>query len=413
MIISVRVRAPVMDAYLYAGHLFAVFANGAFRSLSLNVIYDRLLKNAPGLEGVLKCAFLRNDWLGSEQAKVMLGDAAVGKAFRDQWRQLSKASLAVEGKALDGAWEELATVNEMPVYDLRMYAMRAFLSHRRGVDELRIHANESRGVQVRHAAERVFEARALEVAPRWGGVAISADSEGLFHGSLHNDEARLQVSMKPLQGKSLRCTWANFNLVNYSSRAKFAFLCNRHEKLDKRAVYTLADEESERKIRITEMGARIRAADEFMGQAVDLAEVAYAYNSNSKFFIVRKDGRVQCGQIKAERELDGHLSRAIQDVGVIGGALRGESTSVTPSSVVVNKVGSHLEYFDRTLLIAGGKIGLLHSGAAYVVKVFPTSRRFQATTLVVDQHGLHFYIMLPPDLRLGGPFDEIGEGDAQ
>lgn len=397
MMVRIQVVGPITDAYLYAGHLFAVFRDATLRCVSLNALFQSLRKVVGDLDSILEYALLRNDWLASEQTKTLLRDPSIRQAFRDRWLALSQKTLAIQESELRDHWKTLMSMDSMPVHDIRLYGMRVFLSHRAGVDELMIDSSESAGVRARGEPRRVFDMRSLEVSPRWGGVAISADANGLFHGNITDEDKQLRVNPKPVQNKSIRCTWTNFDVINYESRSSFSYLHNDHESVEKRPVAFAPDDNVERKFRISSFGKRARPDAEFLGPSVSANDVVYAYNSNNRFFIMQKDGQLLSGNIMSDARHREHLSRSVTKLGNIGSVFEKPPLSFAPSSVVVNRVGSHLEFFDRTVLLSNGQPTVLHRGPAYVVRVFPASRRFQTTSLVVDKEGAHLYAMLPED----------------
>jgi len=280
----------------------------------------------------------------------------------------------------------------MPIYDIRLYANRVYLAHRDGVREGRLsfYHNE---VRLENSLAQIFDARTVNISARAGNLMFSADNEGLYCGSLWNDEKTTKISSRSYAQKSLRTGWSSFDVVNYERQAHFSYLKNeivrRKEKRPFR--YSEIDEPPE-KIEIVHMAVKTYSMDEVLEKVqFKSTDVRYCFNSTTACFFFLKDG--QFVRINFAREFhDGaRLRSKTHDLSFSAG----EIISHQPSSAVAFPLGCVIEYFDRVLLFHDKRVVTLEDSPVISVRTFPTSRRFRRQICITREDGIALHAVFP------------------
>jgi len=391
--LRIFIPAEVLDSYVYFGYLFSVFKDGTLRVLSLDKVYETLISTHSFFEGILKLAILRNDWLYNPQAVAFLTIKKFRKALEKEWRDSALNEFTLElDKKID--WQVLCEVPSMPIYDIRLYATRIYLAHRDGVREGRLSFNNHEP-HLENPLAKIFDARTVGISAKSGSLMFSADTEGLYCGSLWNEAGKTKVLSRVYAKKSLRTGWSNFDVVNYESQSYFSYLENEIERRKGRRpfLYSEIDEQPE-KIEIVRIAAMTYSMDEVLKKVpFKSGDVQYCFNSKMACFFFLKDGRFVRVNFARELHHGARLRSKIHDLSLSAREL----ISSNPCSAVTFPLGCVIEYFDRVLLFHDNRVITLEDGPAISVRTFPTSRRFRRQICITKEDGIALHAVFPTE----------------
>jgi len=392
--IRVFIRSSLLDAYIYAGHLFAVFTDGTLRVLPLIKVFEKLESQCPELASVLKLAILRNDWLLNPQMATLFYANYFLDAFTSVWQKATVQDFHVDLENED--WQVMWELPSLPIYDMRVYAMRVYLGHREGIHEglIRIVKNE---VRPHNGLAKVFDARTISISARSGELLFSADDEGLFHGSLWDNaqvDSHTTVSEKSYAKKSLRTGWKGFDFLNYEKNSHFAYVKNEIQRVSQKQrtyIYSQTDESSE-KIRISKLATDTYPMESFFSQSYlfPLDEVQYCFNdSKSSFFFLRDGHFLKVNWTGAQQ--GARLSSKFSDFLETSG----KNILGKPCSAIAFPSGCVIEFFDRVVLVHDDEIFDIENHPAVSVRTFPTSKRFRRLVCVTCEDGVALHAVFP------------------
>ncbi len=389
--LRIFIPAEALDSYVYSGYLFCVFRDGTLRASSLQKIYERLISKHAHFEGTLQLAILRNDWQNNSQAVAYLTISKFRKALEKEWKEAAANRFTIElGKDKD--WQVLSEVTSMPIYDMRLYANRIYLAHRDGVREGRL-SFKNHDLRMEGRLKKIFDARTVGISAKTGNLMFSADEEGLYFGSLWNEEGVTKVSAKSYAKKSLRTGWASFDIINYEKQSYFSYLENEIERRKGKRpfIYSEIDESSE-KIEVVRIAARRYSMDEVLERApFKYTEVQYCFNSATKCFFFLKDGRFVFVNFVQEPLKGIRLRSKIHDFSFNAH----DEAFGSPYSAVAFPLGCVIEYFDRVALFHNDALITLEESPVISVRTFPASRRFRRQICITREDGIALHTVFP------------------
>jgi hypothetical protein len=391
--LRIFIPAGALDAYVYSGYLFAIFKDGTLRVLSLQRIYESLASQHARFEGTLHLAILRNDWQDNSQALVYGAIRKFRRALEKEWQDAALNRFTIELDH-DRDWQILSEVPSMPIYDFRFYANRAYLAHRDGVREGRLsfYHNE---VRLENSLVKIFDARTVNITARSGNLMFSADNDGLYSGSLWNEEKTTKVSSRSYAKKSLRTGWSSFDVVNYERQSYFSYLENEIERRKARRPFRYSEiDEYPEKIEIVRIAKKIYSMDEVLKKVpFKSSDVQYCFNSATACFFFLKDGRFVHVNFARELHNEIRLRSKIHDLSF--GAQ--DIISNNPCSAVTFPLGCVIEYFDRVLLFHDNRVVTLEDSPVISVRTFPASRRFRRQVCITREDGIALHVVFPTE----------------
>jgi hypothetical protein len=253
-------------------------------------VYETLVSIHPHFEGILRLAILRNDWLDNSQAGAFLNVRRFRKVLEKAWNDFALNGFTMELNK-DNNWQVLCEVPSMPIYDIRLYATRVYLAHRDGVREGRLFFNDHE-LRLESPLTRIFDARTVSISARSGSLMFSADNEGLYCGSLWNEEKTTKVASRSYAKKSLRTGWSSFDVINYERQSYFSYLENEIARRKERRPFGYSEiDEYPEKIEIVRIAKKIHSMDEVLKKVpFKSSDVQYCFNSTTTCFFFLKDG---------------------------------------------------------------------------------------------------------------------------
>ncbi len=375
----------ILDAYIYVGHIFAVFDDGTLRALPLTKIFNKLIDAYPELTSILKLALLRNDWLLNSQAMTYFHSSQVLSEIRELWQKATLKDITLLNQPND--WQVMWHVPSLPIYDLRFYAMRAYLGHRNGIHEGIIQVNENE-IKPLNGLTKIFDSRTIGISARSGELMFSADDEGLFHGSLWDDKTK--VSEISFAKKSLRTGWRGFDVLNYKKNSYFEYIENETEKMAQRPYFYSSIDESPEKVRISRMAVKNYSMDVILreqGFAID--DIQFCFNNSKSCFFFLQSGHIIAKNWAHKSEKEAQLSSKYYELS--------QEDLGRPCSAVSFAYGIIIEYFDKVVFLHHNQSSIIETEPVISIRTFPSSIRFRRLICMTREDGLALHTIFPTD----------------
>jgi hypothetical protein len=389
---SILVEA--IDSYIYSGHLFLILKDGDIAYTPLTRVISKLVDNYPSYNNLIQLTFKRNDYLSNTQGDMMLGIGEIRKSFIDLWEKaVEEIQFVVDFDIAD--YEIISKVPVMPVLDMRLYAMRLYLGCKEGLYEIKLNSDDRYHLKP-SKPERRFDTKVTCLNAKLGEVIISANSDGLFHGSFINSNNFLEVVEKPVTKKSIRTCWSHYDVVNYEEQNNFEYFVNETINLSNKPLYSKFDEYTERK-QISEFGtSKHRLSELLENSQIKQEEISYCFNSSTSGFFFMKDGRfVNINMRKENKEDLSFSSRTrvlpnLQDTK--NKAKRPISSSIVPNGCVV-------EFFDKVVLYQNLKAKIIETSPSINVRTYLSSIRYRNLISVTKEKEVTIHSIFPFDER--------------
>ena len=216
---SIKVKA--IDSYIYGGHLFLILQDGSIVFTELNKVIRKLVNDYPLFENLIRLSFQRNDYLSNRQGLMILGVGELKDVLMKLWDKVADEIKFSINFDLDD-FEVVDKIPSMPVLDMRIYAMRMYLGCKEGLYEINLNPQDNYHIKP-SKPELCFDAKVTHLNAQSGEVVISANSEGLFHGSFLNHKNKLIVMENPVGQKSIRTGWSSYDIINYKEHNNFEY----------------------------------------------------------------------------------------------------------------------------------------------------------------------------------------------
>jgi hypothetical protein len=284
---SLKVKA--IDSYIYSGHLFIILKDGRIAFTELSKVIRKLVNNYPQFENLIRLSFQRNDYFTNRQGLIILGVGELKNVLMNLWeRATNEVDFTIDFDLDD--FEIISEVPSMPVLDMRLYAMRMYLGCKEGLYEINLNPQDNYHLKPSKPELR-FDAKVTHLNAKSGEIIISANSEGLYHGTFLNEKNKLDVITKPVAKKSIRTGWSSYDVINYEENNNFEYFVNETAAIDNKPKYSKFDEQSERR-KITEFGKSKYGMAELLSHSnLKVEDVSYCFNSSKSGFFLTKDGQ--------------------------------------------------------------------------------------------------------------------------
>jgi hypothetical protein len=211
--IKFSILVNAIDSYLYGGHLFLILKEGKIVYTELSKVIRKLVDRYPRFENLIRLSFQRNDYLSNRQGLMILGVGELKNVLSKLWeRATNEIQFSIDFDIEE--FEVISEVPSMPVLDMRLYAMRMYLGCKVGLYEINLNPQDNYHLKPT-MPEKCFDAKVNHLNAKSGEVVISANSEGLYHGSFLNSNNRLEVNKRPVATKSIRTGWSSYDVINY------------------------------------------------------------------------------------------------------------------------------------------------------------------------------------------------------
>lgn len=403
----IRIFLPCnsLDTFVYSSHIFSVFQDGTLRVMPLRKVFQALCNTHPQFRGIFTLALLRNDWLLNPQATAYFYVKEGFEAIKNIWQESALEDFQVELSEADD-WTILWEMPSMPIYDIRLYAMRVYLAHRQGVHEGLLHSGLN-SIYHHNGLIKIFDARTISISARSGEFMFSADNEGLFHGSLWNEDTKTIVNQRPYAKKSLRTGWSGFDVINYEKNSFFSYLRNEIIKRERRPFsYSEMDELPEKK-EIIRVAVDTYSMDEVLERvSFKSDDVQFCFNNSYASFFFLQDGRFLRVNWAKETDKDIHLTSRVHELPTL--TEKGKRKIVDkPCSAIIFPSGSVIEYFDKVIMIHDNEVTKLENSPVISIRTFPTSKRFKRLICITREDGIALHAVFPTEKEIFSPSNRM------
>ncbi|MEQ8688955.1 MAG: hypothetical protein RIE86_26885 [Imperialibacter sp.] len=390
--IKFSIKVGAIDSYIYGGHLFVILKDGRIAFTELSKVIRKLVDKYSDFENLIRLSFQRNDYLSNRQGLMILGVGELRNVLMKLWeRATNEIDFSIDFDLDD--FEIISEVPSMPVLDMRLYAMRMYLGCKEGLYELNLNPQDNYHLKPSKPELR-FDAKVTHLNAKSGEVIISANSEGLFHGSFLNKRNKLEVISKPVAKKSIRTGWSSYDVINYEEHNNFEYFVNETASIDNKPKYSKFDEQSERR-RITEFGKSKYGMAHLMGHSnLKVEDVSYCFNSSLSGFFFTKDGQFININLNKENKQDlyftsrNHLLPNLEKTKKL--LTKPVSSSIVPKGCVI-------EYFDKVVLYHNGKAKVIENSPSINVRSYPSSIRYRNLITITKDEEISIHSIYPFD----------------
>jgi hypothetical protein len=378
----------ILDAYIYCGNIICITKSGDIKTLPLinvfrNFDYNNLYSNLAYM------ALIRNDWFDNSQGSNFFSVDTIKESFFSTWNNFALSTYEFKAKE---QWVTIGSVSSMPIYDIKAYGFKLFLGAKDGLYEAPLMTGEYKPIKLSGKIEKKFDSRVIGLSARNGEVAISAGSEGLFHGSLWDIKGTLKVEEKRKSSNSLRTNWMeSFNLMNYERQNNFSYLVNNVKTEEKKRPFRYSSfDDSSNKIRIDRFGDEIISMEALMSNNKQIRQenILYAFNSSRTAFLVLNDGN-----IISTNMVEGNTYHLSSKIKALPKMILSNNKVDDIMSVNFIHGATIIEYFGMTVLIKDNMYSILAEGPVISVRTFPSSKRSKKMIAITDEKGLSLFVI--------------------
>lgn len=397
------------DVYIYMGRLIGLTVDRRLQIYNLEKMIEQIeVQHHPETIPAPTLLFTRNDWLASEQFKMLMKNWEMNLTFLNAVDVLSKSIIEIVPEKFLVEQKEINLLDPM-ILDLLIYNGRMFLGATGGLYNMDIDWKSNGQVETKSLQKR-HDARCMNLSARNGTVNASCDDEGLIslidefrlwdHGSKKNDQKVAE--------KSLTTSWMNENIINYPSYDHpYLF----HSQTGDSNTLGL---ERERKV-VTGVDPQATDLEYLLAQAFtkhkidENDKVRFVHNSAHRLFIATLSGLFLSLSLKAEEEKEdrkGHNKKQLSlgKDGRIWHLHRG-IIATYPC-----KPGQIVETINTVALVpnVGKQMVELLQGDIVLIRTFPRSKRFQNLVAVIVDEGM-FLISVFDEKEIGSHSFENNE----
>ncbi len=401
--VEFKIKANLIDCYLYAGYLFLVMANGRITYLSYHRVIHRLKERYPQYAGLIDLIFLHNEYSKSMAGKILLGIQEIKNETKRLWLRASKEiDFTLDFADIEEFCEEVGEWNSMPL-DIRMYAMRLFFGTKEGLFESRLNMEDMNYRLHPTTIDKVFDTKVINLNAKNGSLVISADKEGLFGAEIFEGNRRTEVDENVISPKrSLRTAWASVcDLINYESSQKFEYIRNKSAMITKQTAKKFRYGDNIERKKIISFGESVYNMDSLL-RAVDFKkeDIEYCFNSSTTGFFILKDGRFVNVNFRNETGIaEVYFSSTLTIQPKLN--KKTKSKKVLSGCLVPN--GCVVEYFDRVVLYQKGKAYTLAEKQVNNVRTYIGSRNYRDIVSIISSDEVAFHSVDSFDLIESAP----------
>lgn len=402
--VEFKIKANLIDCYLYAGYLFLVMANGRITYVSYHRVIRRLKEIYPHYSGLIDLIFLHNEYSKSLAGKILLGIQEIKNETKRLWLRASKEiDFTLEFADIEEYCEEVGEWKSMPL-DIRMYAMRLFFGTKEGLYESRLNMEDKSYKLHPSIIDKVFDTKVINLNAKNGSLVISADKEGLFGAEIREGNQRTIVNEDVISSKrSLRTAWASVcDLMNYESPQKFEYIRNKSSMIAKQPAKKFRFGDNIERKKILSFGESVYDMDSLL-RVVNFKkeDIEYCFNSSTTGFFILKDGSFINVNFRNE---SGFAEVYFSSTSIpIQQKIykKTQSKKVLSSCLVPN--GCVVEYFDRVVLYQKGKAYTLAEKQVNNVRSYIGSRNYRDIVSIISSDEVAFHSVDSFDLIESAP----------
>lgn len=419
--VEFKIRANLIDCYLYAGYLFLVMANGRITYVSYHHVLHKLKDNYPQYANLIDLIFLHNEYSKSQAGKILLGIQEIKNETKKLWfRAAKEINFSIDFAEIEPFCKEVGEWESIPL-DIRMYAMRLFYGTKDGLYESSLNMEDKSYKLHPSTIDKVFDSKVIHLNAKNGSLIISADHDGLFGAQIYEGNSRTRVEEKEIStNRSIRTSWVSVcDLMNYESAQSFEYIKNQSAVITKQPEKRFRYGDNQEKKRIVAFGESVYDMNSLL-RAVNFnkEDIEYCFNSLRTGFFILKDGSFLNVNFRNE---SGFAEVYFSSVSTIQSKLnkRKQSKKVLSGHLVPD--GCVVEYFDRVVLYQKGKTYTLAERQVNNVRTYMGSRNYRDIVSIISSDEVAFHSVDSFDLiesepafgqqkaRMADIFDDLPE----
>jgi hypothetical protein len=271
--------------------------------------------------------------------------------------------------------------------------MRMYLGCKEGLYEINLNSDDRYSFNPTKPEKR-FDAKITYLNAKSGEVVISANNDGLFHGSFLNSINKLKVIPKPVAKKSIRTGWSSYDVINYEEHSNFEYFVNETTGIETKPSYSKFDEHAEKK-RIIEFGKSKFGLSQLLERSdVKREDISYCFNSSSKGFFFTKDGRFVNINLNKEDKDNFYFTSRSHSLPNLDNLSKTSRRPIS-SSIVPN--GCVVEYFDKVVLYQNSKAKIIETSPSINTRTYPSSIRYKNLISVTKDNEVSIHSIYPFD----------------
>lgn len=365
------------DAHLYMGRLILLTENRSIRVFSLERIVAKLEQQYSDIASIPTLMFLRNDYLASEQFKLLLRNHAMAESILAALNRFPQSYAEIKDIQPD---EFTLDLHSQILLDTVLYNSRLYIGADDGFFHIDLPFSNSIS-EIRGKPQKRLDARCVRVLAGYGAVNASCGNAGLYTALDEFGSGPKRISKTA--ERSLRATWLDHALINYPTYSAPELHRCSYEVPE----YRSRPDDPDRKM--------ITFIDP---EAVDLAylfeslivkygisreAIQYSFNSNKAVFVNTFDGQFYAIGLKHEGKTD---RPTLEYAKSYNRTQNHNNTRVLSSSPV--RYGEVIETEDQVLLFADKQWSVLEDSEVLSVRTFRKSKRYQNVVAITKEDGV-------------------------
>ncbi len=375
------------DAYIYNEKLLILTEKRTLLVYHLKHLLDTLESRFPDFAPVIAMMFANNNWKQDRLFKSFLKNQYIVDIIRRAFETFPQPYLEVHVADAMQTEEEIpitdTTLLDFLVYNGRLYvgATAGFYHLDIAWDGGRTHGNGTTFIKGKPIKR--LDARCISTSAGFGSIHASCGHEGFFaaldeFGWMRRDTYTMPAFTKQDDARSLRTTWTDYHLINYSSYENPLFLHNHYHRLEKSLGM-----ERERRV-LTSVGEKTFPLGAFFDRiyeydAVHQSQIQYSYNTKNTFFVHTHDGQLYSLHMSFPMESEPKMR--------FTKAYKGNKSRIVSAHALAS--GLAIETDDRVFYFDfDGRWFPLDNTEAMEIRTFPRSERYQNITAITQEDGL-------------------------
>jgi hypothetical protein len=389
--ISFTIGMNAYDCYLYGGYVFFIMRDGRILYGSYPQIISRLEHKYDMFSGLIKIAFLRNDYYHSNVAKTFLRIPALKECIYKEWDRLSlQEGLFLDFEEIEDILATLCTLPSIPL-DTKVYGMRLFVGCTDGMYEVRL-CSDGRYLNPKKI-ERCFDGKVIHLNAKYGEIVLSLGLDGLVAESIdiEGDEITKVSDKKVFAQRSHRTSWANSDIMNYSTPSEFSYFRNATMERSRSGQNKFWEKYETRQI--VEFATHEYPMEEMISNSgLKKEDISACFNSQDKSFIQLKDGSIVSYKFK-EKEENNEANPKLSTKSIsLATADSTKEFGRMLSGTTVPK-GCVIEFFDKVVLIQNSMMQIVENQEVMKVRSFMNAYRFQDLLSITKQDSITLHAL--------------------
>lgn len=373
-LLNLRFSGRFEDAFLYMGYLFLVTENHSMRVYDMQHVTRRIEEDDLLLD-VPTLFFLRNDTMEDARFKYKRGGNPGKEAFLQAINRFHDLEIVIEEHNFNYVeWDLEIPANIL--LDLNIYNSRAYIGADTGLYHLDLDC-ESETVSPIGKTQKRLDTKCIHTTAKYGTVNASCGAEGLF--SFLDDFDLGETGSKrskTISEWSLRTSWLDYDLINYTTTTSSNLLSGRRTAPRKEVLEKKKNLEQEQWI-VTDIGERSFHLNTLFQnlegqQGFNTEDIQFVQNSSKALFLSTYDNNLYALGLERSSVNSPRISYLSRYEG-LGGLV----SSIHTINAGFNRAGLVLETDSQILLFANRQFIPVFDGEAISIRSFSRSKHYK------------------------------------